>query len=51
MSIYNNGVEKAFIVFDARGTDKMGWFTDSRIIRSSWADLASTKKEMVSMAG
>ena len=51
VSIYNNDVEKAFIVFNATGADKMGWFTDSRIIRSSWSDLKTAKKQLVSMAG
>ena len=51
MSIYNNGVEKAYILFDARGADKMSWFADSKILRSSWADMKVAKKELVSMAG
>ena len=51
VSIYNHGVEKAYILFDARGSDKMSWFTDTKILRSSWADLKIAKKELVSMAG
>jgi hypothetical protein len=50
VSIYKNGVEKAFILFNATGADKMSWFTPSRIIDSSWVDLKSTTTQYFNMA-
>ena len=50
VSIYKNGVEKAFILFNATGADKMSWFTPSRIIDSSWIDLKSTTIQYFNMA-
>ncbi|XP_071172354.1 uncharacterized protein [Mytilus edulis] len=50
VSIYKNGVEKAFILFNATGSDKMSWFTPSRIIDSSWVDLQSTTKQYFAMS-
>ncbi|XP_076113279.1 uncharacterized protein LOC143080963 [Mytilus galloprovincialis] len=50
VSIYKNGVEKAFMLFNATGTDKMSWFTPSRIIDSSWVDLQSSTKQYFAMS-
>ncbi|XP_076113274.1 uncharacterized protein LOC143080959 isoform X2 [Mytilus galloprovincialis] len=50
VSIYKNGVEKAFMLFNATGADKMSWFTPSRIIDSSWVDLQSTTKQYFAMS-
>lgn len=50
VSIYKNGVEKAFILFNATGTDKMGWFSPSRIIDSSWIDLKTATKQYFAMS-
>ncbi|CAC5382843.1 unnamed protein product [Mytilus coruscus] len=49
VSIYKNGVEKAFMLFNATAADKMRWFTPSRIIDSSWVDLQSTTKQYFAM--
>ncbi|KAK3581064.1 hypothetical protein CHS0354_033850 [Potamilus streckersoni] len=51
VSIYNQGVEKANIIFDATGTDKMGWFSPDRILSSTWTDIKSAPKEIFSMLG
>ncbi|CAG2229243.1 unnamed protein product [Mytilus edulis] len=50
VSIYKNGVEKAFMLFNATGADKMSWFTPSRIIDSSWVDLQSSTKQYFAMS-
>ncbi|XP_071172357.1 uncharacterized protein [Mytilus edulis] len=50
VSIYKNGVEKAFMLFNATGSDKMSWFTPSRIIDSSWLDFQSTTKQYFAMS-
>ncbi|CAC5382849.1 unnamed protein product [Mytilus coruscus] len=50
VSIYKNGVEKAFMLFNATGADKMSWFTPGRIIDSSWVDLQSTTKQYFAMS-
>ncbi|CAG2255707.1 unnamed protein product [Mytilus edulis] len=50
VSIYKNGVEKAFMLFNATGSDKMSWFTPSRIIDSSWLDLQSSTKQYFAMS-
>jgi len=51
VSIYKNGIEKAYILFNATGSTKENWFTQDRIISSSWTDLKSAPKEMMSLAG
>jgi len=51
VAIYNNGIEKANIIFNATGADKNSWFTNDRIISSTYTDIKSTAKDMMSMAG
>jgi len=51
VGIYNQGIEKAYIVFNATGADKNSWFTSDRIISSSWTDLKTAAKEIFSMSG
>ncbi|XP_071091876.1 uncharacterized protein [Haliotis cracherodii] len=51
VGIFNNGVEKASIVFDAHGADKMSWFDPSRIISSTWSDIKTAQKSIFSMMG
>ncbi|XP_052061712.1 uncharacterized protein LOC127701787 [Mytilus californianus] len=50
VSIYKNGVEKAFMLFNGTEADKMSWFTPSRIIDSSWVDLQSTTKQYFALS-
>lgn len=49
VSIYKHGVEKAYIVFDARNSDKLNWFSSDRIIDSSWGNIASIPKQFIGM--
>ena len=51
VSVYKNGVEKANIIFNATGADKNNWFTSDRIISSTYTDIKTAAKEIVSMAG
>jgi hypothetical protein len=51
VAIYNNGVPKAEIVFNATGADKNSWFTNDRIISSTYTDIKSTSKDVMSMQG
>ena len=51
VSVYNNGVEKAYIVFNATGADKNSWFTNDRIMYSSYTDIKSMSKDVMSMQG
>ncbi|KAK3789871.1 hypothetical protein RRG08_060424 [Elysia crispata] len=38
-SLIKNGVEVAYIVFDGTNTDNLSWFSQSRILQSSWTTL------------
>ncbi|KAJ8302983.1 hypothetical protein KUTeg_019379 [Tegillarca granosa] len=51
VAIYNKGVEKANIIFDATNTDKNGWFDPSRIISSTYSDIKNAPKQFFSMLG
>ena len=51
VAIYNNGVEKANIVFNAIGANKDNWFDKSRIISSTYTDIMNAPKEFFSMIG
>ena len=41
VSFWKAGVEAAYVVFDAHGTDKTSWFDCDKILYSSWNDLSS----------
>ncbi|XP_046570033.1 uncharacterized protein LOC124278355 [Haliotis rubra] len=51
VAIYNQGLQKAYVTFNAVGADKMSWFSPSRIIDSSWGDIKSIPKNFFQMAG
>ena len=51
VAIFNNGVEKANIIFDATGADKNSWFEPSRIISSTWTDIKYAPKNLFSLLG
>lgn len=40
VSLFKQSVEVAYIVFHARGSDYMNWFSDNRVVSSSWTDLS-----------
>jgi len=37
--LYENGVEKEHVTFTGTGSDYLSWFSQSRIVDSSWTDL------------
>ncbi|XP_060085256.1 uncharacterized protein LOC132564627 [Ylistrum balloti] len=39
VSMYTSGVEQAYIVFDAHGSDKSSWFDCDRILYTNYVDL------------
>jgi len=51
VAIFNNGAEKANIIFNAIGADKNTWFDPSRIISSTWTDIRYAPKSLFSMLG
>lgn len=52
VSFYVNGVEKAYVVFDAHGTTKTSWFSCDRILYTSWTDLGRYgRKDYCSITG
>jgi hypothetical protein len=51
VSIYKNGLEKAWVEFNAIGANQNNWFDPSRIIASSYTDINTAAKEVFSMMG
>jgi len=51
VGIFNNGVEKANIIFDATGSNKNNWFDPSKIISSTWTDIKYAPKNLFSLLG
>ncbi|CAD5119971.1 DgyrCDS8557 [Dimorphilus gyrociliatus] len=44
VSVYENNVEKAFVVFNSTNSDKMNWLDIDKIIASSYTDLLQSPK-------
>ncbi|KAK7489927.1 hypothetical protein BaRGS_00018792 [Batillaria attramentaria] len=51
LSLYENGVEKAYAEFDGKGSTFTSWFTKDRLLESSWADLKTSPHRFFSIAG
>ncbi|XP_076470008.1 uncharacterized protein LOC143300296 [Babylonia areolata] len=51
VAVWNEGQEKANIIFDARNTDKMSWFDPQRIISSTYNDLRGASFNFFDMRG
>ena len=49
--VYRSGQRSAFVVFDGTGTDSQTWFSDTKVINSSWTDLTTTSKNYFSIQG
>ncbi|KAL8579576.1 hypothetical protein ACOMHN_025529 [Nucella lapillus] len=50
--LYQNGVEKEHFTFSGTGSDYLSWFSQSRIVESSWTDLkTATGLNFFSIAG
>lgn len=52
LAVYENGVEKEHVTFTGTGSNYLNWFSQSRIVDSSWADLkTATNLNIFSIAG
>ena len=48
---YEEGEEVVSIVFDGVGSDKINWFSQSRLISSPWTDLETSTTNFFSIVG
>ncbi|KAL8559725.1 hypothetical protein ACOMHN_002258 [Nucella lapillus] len=51
VAVWNEGQEKANIIFDARNADKMSWFQPQRIISSTYTDIRGANFNFFDMRG
>lgn len=52
LALYENGVEVEHVTFTGTGSDYMNWFSQSRIVESSWTDLKTAQNvNIFSIAG
>jgi len=51
VNLYSGGALQKYLKFDASGTDRTGWFALSRLVASSWTDLASATPNFFSIDG
>ncbi|XP_053387808.1 uncharacterized protein LOC123542041 [Mercenaria mercenaria] len=50
-AFYKNNIEKAYIIFNATGSDVTNWFIQTRITESSWSTIASDSFNYFSIEG
>ena len=50
-SVFKDGEEKHFIIFNGAGTNHTNWFDAARILKSSWIDLKYKSFEHFSLRG
>ena len=51
MIVYEGGVSKKELLFDASGTDKLNWFSEGKLINSSWTDIKTEPTNVFSIQG
>ena len=51
MVLYEGGVSKKQLLFDASGTDKLNWFSVGKLISSSWTDIKTEPRNFFSIQG
>ena len=49
--VYEGGVTKKDLLFDATGTDKLNWFSEGKLISSSWTDIKTEPRNYFSIQG
>jgi len=49
--VYEGGVIKKELLFAATGTDKLNWFSEGKLISSSWTDIKTEPKNYFSIQG
>ncbi|XP_025084646.1 uncharacterized protein LOC112558387 [Pomacea canaliculata] len=48
LSVYKDGEEKQYAVFDGRDSSYLSWFNEQKLLESSWTDLKTAKKDYFS---
>lgn len=51
MIVYEGGVSKKELLFDATGTDNLNWFSGGKLISSSWTDINTEGTNYFSIQG
>ena len=51
MVLYEGGVSKKQLIFDASGTDKLNWFSVGKLNSSSWTDIKNEPRNFFSIEG
>ena len=51
LALYEEGEEVVSMIFDGSGSDKINWFSHSRLISSPWADLKTSTTNFFSIGG
>ena len=51
MIVYTGGVSKKELLFNAAGSDKLNWFSEGKLISSSWTDIKTEPGNYFSIQG
>ena len=51
MIVYTGGVIRKQLLFDATGTDKLNWFSEGKLISSSWTDIKTEPTNFFTIQG
>ena len=51
MTLYEGGISKKDLLFNAVGTDKLNWFSFNRMTSSSWSDISSEPRNYFTIQG
>jgi len=49
--VYEGGVNKKELFFNAAGTDKLNWFSEGKLVSSSWTDIKTEETNYFSIEG
>ena len=51
MTLYEGGINKKDLLFNAAGTDKLNWFSFNKMTSSSWSDISSEPRNYFTIQG
>ena len=51
MTLYEGGISKKDLLFNAAGTDKLNWFSFNKMTSSSWSDISSEPRNYFTIQG
>ena len=51
MTLYEGGISKKDLLFNAAGTDKLNWFSFNKMTSSSWSDMSSEPRNFFTIQG